>query len=47
MGALHLGHASLIEKGLQQNDIVVVSIFVNPTQFDNPRRFGEIPKNIR
>ena len=46
MGALHSGHLSLIKKSLQNNKTSVVSIFINPTQFNNPADLAAYPKNI-
>tara|TARA_B100000795_G_C22790112_1_gene436531 strand:- start:448 stop:1287 length:840 start_codon:yes stop_codon:yes gene_type:complete len=46
MGALHRGHASLIEKALTENDQVIVTIFVNPTQFESSNDLKKYPKNL-
>ena len=46
MGALHSGHLSLIKKSLQNNKITVVSIFINPTQFNNTADLAAYPKNM-
>ena len=45
MGALHAGHISLVDRAVADNDATIVSVFVNPTQFNNPADLATYPRN--
>ena len=46
MGALHDGHASLVKRSVKDNDVTVVSVFVNPTQFNDKNDLKNYPRTL-
>ncbi|MBQ9641552.1 MAG: pantoate--beta-alanine ligase [Bacteroidaceae bacterium] len=46
MGALHQGHASLVSRSVKENDVTVVSVFVNPTQFNDKNDLANYPRTL-
>lgn len=47
MGALHAGHASLVKRSVAENSVTFVSVFVNPTQFNNKEDLEKYPRNLQ
>ena len=47
MGALHEGHASLVRRSVKDNDVTVVSVFVNPTQFNDKNDLKNHPRDLK
>ena len=46
MGALHAGHASLVKQSVKENDVTVVSVFLNPTQFNDKGDVESYPRTL-
>ena len=46
MGSLHIGHISLVERALSENELVIVTIYVNPTQFNDISDLKKYPRNL-